>query len=233
MVLERACRGLFWARRTADYVDMLVPPHYSAAPSGDLCTTLRQAFVVRGESRTSVRTTGHSLQRSQSGIELLARGAGRRRARLAAVSNVPVSKGRVSKGSVALDVARGGSGQPAFQRSAHQLSRQMSGSATLERGVLALEQLKHSACNAGGCRIFHAIPKLHAISRLHRVSQVAGRSAGRQHINARPSTATVPQIAVPRRDALFSDGAPPEGPPPEGSPHRGAARRSASRSIEE
>jgi hypothetical protein len=36
-----------------DHVDRIVPPHYSAAPSGDLCTTLRQSFVVQGESRTA------------------------------------------------------------------------------------------------------------------------------------------------------------------------------------
>lgn len=43
-----------------DHVDRIVPPHYSAAPSGDLCTTLRQSFVVRGESRSSVLATGEN-----------------------------------------------------------------------------------------------------------------------------------------------------------------------------
>jgi hypothetical protein len=41
-----------------DNVDMTVPSHYSAAPSGDLCTTSRFLFVVRGESRRSVPITG-------------------------------------------------------------------------------------------------------------------------------------------------------------------------------
>jgi hypothetical protein len=36
---------------------MTVPPHYSAAPSGDLCTTL-SSCVVRGESRRNVPITG-------------------------------------------------------------------------------------------------------------------------------------------------------------------------------
>ena len=37
-----------------DNVDMPVPSHYSAAPSGDLCTTYKFSFVVSGENRTSV-----------------------------------------------------------------------------------------------------------------------------------------------------------------------------------
>jgi hypothetical protein len=49
-----------------DHVDMIVPPHYSAAPSGDLCTTLRVSFVVRGESRGIVLTTGEKPLRSRS-----------------------------------------------------------------------------------------------------------------------------------------------------------------------
>jgi len=49
----RECSG---AQR--DNVDMIVPSHYSAAPSGDLCTTWRFLFVVRGESRRSVPITG-------------------------------------------------------------------------------------------------------------------------------------------------------------------------------
>lgn len=42
-------------------VDTTVPPHYSAAPSGDLCTTLKRFFfVVRGENRFSVPFTADS-----------------------------------------------------------------------------------------------------------------------------------------------------------------------------
>jgi hypothetical protein len=40
-----------------DNVDMPVPSHYSAAPSGDLCTTYKFYFVVWGESRSSVSIT--------------------------------------------------------------------------------------------------------------------------------------------------------------------------------
>ena len=39
---------------TRDNVDMPVPSNYSAAPSGDLCTTYKFRFVVWGESRRSV-----------------------------------------------------------------------------------------------------------------------------------------------------------------------------------
>jgi len=52
-----------WEPRLArDNVDMIPPPHYSAAPSGDLCTTLKQSFVVQGESRRSVPITGERPQ---------------------------------------------------------------------------------------------------------------------------------------------------------------------------
>jgi hypothetical protein len=51
-----------------DYVDMIVPPHYSAAPSGDLCTTLRLSFVVRGESKENVPTTGDRPQRLPAAV---------------------------------------------------------------------------------------------------------------------------------------------------------------------
>jgi hypothetical protein len=57
--------------RTLDYVDRIVPPHYSAAPSGDLCTTSKQAFVVQGESRDSVPTTGQRPQPPQSSLARL------------------------------------------------------------------------------------------------------------------------------------------------------------------
>jgi hypothetical protein len=41
----------------SDNVDMTVPSNYSAAPSGDLCTTLKRFFdAVRWENRKSVRT---------------------------------------------------------------------------------------------------------------------------------------------------------------------------------
>ena len=40
-----------------DNVDMPVPSHYSAAPSGDLCTTYKSQFVVWGESRRRVSST--------------------------------------------------------------------------------------------------------------------------------------------------------------------------------
>lgn len=46
-----------------DNVDMIQPSHYSAAPSGNLCTTSNQlSFVVQGESRRSVRITGEIPQ---------------------------------------------------------------------------------------------------------------------------------------------------------------------------
>lgn len=53
-----------------DNVDMPVPSHYSAAPSGDLCTTYQSHFVVWGESRTSVSITGERPQPPRSEFRL-------------------------------------------------------------------------------------------------------------------------------------------------------------------
>jgi len=49
----RECSG---AQR--DNVDMIVPSHYSAAPSGDLPTMSKRFSIVQGESRRSVPNTG-------------------------------------------------------------------------------------------------------------------------------------------------------------------------------
>ena len=54
--------------RKWDNIDMTVPSHYSAAPSGDLCTTSRAIFVVRGESRRSVPITGERPQPFRRGF---------------------------------------------------------------------------------------------------------------------------------------------------------------------
>src|SRR3954451_14975990 len=60
-----------------DNVDMIRSSHYSAAPSGDLCTTLKRLFVVQGESRRSVPITGEKPQpfrpgRGAGGADILA-----------------------------------------------------------------------------------------------------------------------------------------------------------------
>jgi hypothetical protein len=66
--LSRGRAASFWAVAGQDDVDRIVPPHYSAAPSGDLCTTLRLSFVVRGESKENVPTTGDKPQRLPAGL---------------------------------------------------------------------------------------------------------------------------------------------------------------------
>jgi len=62
--LRNGCRGEITSSQWSDIehplrdnVDMPVPSHYSAAPSGDLCTTYKSQFVVWGESRRSVSIT--------------------------------------------------------------------------------------------------------------------------------------------------------------------------------
>jgi hypothetical protein len=56
-----------------DNVDMPVPSHYSAAPSGDLCTTYKSQFVVWGESRRSVSITDERPQPPRPGLRLRSR----------------------------------------------------------------------------------------------------------------------------------------------------------------
>ena len=60
-------------RPLRDGVDMPVPSHYSAAPSGDLCTTYKSQFVVWGESRRSVSITGERPQPPRPELPLRSR----------------------------------------------------------------------------------------------------------------------------------------------------------------
>ena len=80
--LRNGCRGEITSSQWSDIehplrdnVDMPVPSHYSAAPSGDLCTTYKSQFVVWGESRRSVSITSErplpprpELSRSQKAL---------------------------------------------------------------------------------------------------------------------------------------------------------------------
>ena len=100
--------------RTLDYVDRIVPAHYSAAPSGDLCTTSKPAFVVQGESRDSVPTTGERPQplRSSSRVGLFTVGPQSTVGQIT-VGRIPVGRINVSRVGVPMwrerQAARGGS----------------------------------------------------------------------------------------------------------------------------
>jgi hypothetical protein len=127
--------------RTLDYVDRIVPPHYSAAPSGDLCTMSKQAFVVQGESGDSVPTTGERPQLPRSS-----------RVRLFAVGEVTIGPVTIGRAGVPMWRQR-------RQVQSESTSRLRSGAATrsvaaMTMGVRAQasfpqrEQMKHDTCNA-------------------------------------------------------------------------------------
>ncbi len=174
------------AGRTQHHVDMIVPPHYSAAPSGDLCTTLRLSFVVRGESGTSVPTTGDRPQpfRSRTGLPAVAQSCTPPRQRIC----VQASRARASD-SKQYDVSL-------MVRA--MVSVCARGAVFVcprgARKATPLDQLKHDRCDARSNRIFRAI---HASGVNARRSAVSRLRAGVPHELPHES----PHRAVPRGSA--------------------------------
>jgi hypothetical protein len=200
--LEPALRGAFPIGLVADHVDMIVPPHYSAAPSGDLCTTLRQSFVVRGESKSSVPTTGDRPLRSRSSTGLSA--VGQRCLRLLCSDAEQRSYVQPCAGQASAGQASAGQAHAVERSAAERSDVCRAGAKTLSLPYVArgaagharraavadastIEKLKHDLCDAQSSRIFRAIYAR------------GGRRSEAESAPAQP--VTVPRGSAPRNGA--------------------------------
>jgi len=144
-------------RRPQDNVDMTQPSHYSAAPSGNLCTTSKQlSFVVQGESRRSVRITGEGPQPFRSGR--VARGATVR----VAVASTPVSSAWLSSPVSSSAVSSSATSPLATECSSSALGFAAWNAGKRAAAAVTREQMKHGCLDNvrgqlhGGAVVAHA-----------------------------------------------------------------------------